>query len=82
MNLTEDTENHLDHLYSCVCHFLFLIVGMITAAFFGAPTLTRAFLLLLVPLNLAVTYNYGEAAALNFLSMTILILASTAGMYY
>ncbi|XP_033609951.1 protein brambleberry isoform X2 [Cryptotermes secundus] len=81
INLTPDTGNQLDHLYSCVLHFLYLIVGMITAAFFRAPTTSRAFLLLFVPLNLAVTYTHGDAAALNFPSMTILILASTAVCY-
>ncbi|PNF16473.1 Protein brambleberry [Cryptotermes secundus] len=80
-NLTPDTGNQLDHLYSCVLHFLYLIVGMITAAFIRAPTTSRAFLLLFVPLNLAVTYTHGDAAALNFPSMTILILASTAACY-
>jgi hypothetical protein len=77
-----NTGNQLDQLYSCVLHFLYLIAGMIAAAFIRAPTITRAFLLLLVPLNLAVTYSYGYATALNFPSMTIFILASTAGTYY
>ncbi|PNF28127.1 hypothetical protein B7P43_G11874, partial [Cryptotermes secundus] len=49
-------------------------------AFIRAPMTTRAFLLLLVPLNLGVTYTHGDAAALNFPSMTILILASTAAL--
>ncbi|XP_069690201.1 protein brambleberry-like [Periplaneta americana] len=72
------TGEQVDRLYSCVLHILFLVVGMITAAFVRAPTLTRTFLLLVVPLNLAVTYHHGDDAALNFPSMTILILASTA----
>ncbi|PNF32494.1 hypothetical protein B7P43_G03867 [Cryptotermes secundus] len=80
-NLMGDTGNQLDHLYSCVLHFLYLIAGMITAAFIRAPTITRVFLLLIAPLNLAVTYNHGDTAALNFSSMTILILASTAVHY-
>jgi hypothetical protein len=77
-----DTGHQLDRLYSCALHFLYLIAGMVTAAFIRAPTLTRAFLVLIVPLNLAVIYNHGDAAALDFPSMTILILASTAGMCY
>ncbi|PNF20063.1 hypothetical protein B7P43_G05263 [Cryptotermes secundus] len=59
-NLTPDTGNQLDHLYSCVLHFLYLIVEMITAAFIRAPTTTRIFLLLFVPLNLAVAYTHGD----------------------
>jgi hypothetical protein len=77
-----DTGNQLDQLYSCVLHFLYLIVGMIITAFFNAPTVTRTVLLLLVPLNVAVTYNHGAAVALNFPSMTMFILASTAGTCY
>jgi hypothetical protein len=76
-----DTGNQLDRLYSCVFHALYLIVGMIAASFVRAPTLTRAFLLLIVPLNLAAMYHHGDSAALNFPSMTILIIASTAGLW-
>ena len=75
------TGNQLDHLYSCVLHVLYLIVGMITTSFIGAPTSTRALLLILVPVNLATTYHYGDSAALNFPSMTALIFASTAGIW-
>jgi hypothetical protein len=76
-----DTGNQLDHLYSCVLHALYLMVGMIATSFVRAPTLTRAFLLLIVPLNLAATYHHGDSAALNFPSMTVLIFASTAGTW-
>jgi hypothetical protein len=77
-----DSGNQLDLLYSCVLHFLFLIVGMITGIFIGAPALTRALLFLTVSLNFAAKYNRWDAATLNFTSMTILILALTAGMCY
>jgi hypothetical protein len=73
------TGDQLGRLYSCILHVLYLIVGMITAAFLRAPTLTRAFLLLLVPLNFAVMCSHGDSAALDFLSMTALIIASIAG---
>jgi hypothetical protein len=76
-----DTGNQLDHLYKFVLHAIYLIVGMIAASFIRAPTLTRAFLLLIVPLNLAAMYHHGDSAALDFSSMTILIFASTAGMW-
>jgi hypothetical protein len=81
-NLTADTDNQLNLLFSCVLHFLYLIVGMITAAFFSAPTFTRALLLILVLVNLAVAYTDGDVAALNFPSMTMLLLGSTAGRCY
>jgi hypothetical protein len=77
-----DSGNQLDLLYSCVLHFLFLIVGMITGIFIGALALTRALLFLIVSLNFAAMYNRWDAATLNFTSMTILILALTAGMCY
>jgi hypothetical protein len=76
------TGDQLDRLYSCALHILYLIVGMIATAFIGAPSSTRVFLLLLVPMNLAVSYNHGDSAALNFPSMTILIVASIAGTCY
>jgi hypothetical protein len=75
------TGNRLDHLYSGVLHVLYLIVGMITTLFIGAPTCTRVFLLVLVPTNLAAKYNHGDSAALNFPSMTVLIFASAAGSW-
>ncbi|KDR18720.1 protein brambleberry-like [Zootermopsis nevadensis] len=77
-SLIGDTGNQLGHVYSCVLHALYLIVGMIAASFVRAPTLTRAFLLVIVPLNLAAVYHHGDSASLDFLSMTILIFASTA----
>jgi hypothetical protein len=61
-------------------HVLYLIVGMITTSFIGAPTFTRALLLILVPGNLAATYHHGDSAALDFPSMTALIVVSTAGI--
>jgi hypothetical protein len=75
-----DNGNQLDLLYSCVLHCLYLIVGMITGIFIGAPALTRASLLLLVSLNFAAKYFHWDAATLNLTSMSILILALTAGM--
>jgi hypothetical protein len=39
-------------------------------------------LLILVLVNLAVAYNDEDAAALNFPSLTMLLLASTAGRCY
>lgn len=79
-NLIGGTGNQLDQLYSCVLHVLYMIVGMITTSFTGAPTSTRALLLILVPGNLAVTYHHGDSAALNFPTMTALIFVSTAGI--
>jgi len=53
---------------------------MITTSFIGAPTSTRALLLILMPGNLAATYHHGDSAALNFPSMTALIFVLTAGI--
>ena len=75
-NVVGGTGDQLDRLFSCVLHGLYLVVAMITCSFVRAPTLTRGFLVLMVPLNLAVSYHQGNAEALNFPSMTMLLILS------
>lgn len=77
-NVVGGTGDQLDRLFTCVLHGMFLVVAMITCSFVSAPTLTRGFLVLMVPLNLAVSYHQGHAEALNFPSMTILLVLSAA----
>ncbi|KAJ9599165.1 hypothetical protein L9F63_010342 [Diploptera punctata] len=77
-NVIGGTGDQLDRLFSCVQHGLYLVAAMITCSFVQAPTLTRGFLVLMVPLNLAVSYHQGPAEALNFPSMTVLLVVSAA----
>ena len=80
-NVVGGTGDQLDRLFSCLLHGAYLVVAMITCSFVSAPTLTRGFLVLMVPLNLAVSYNQGSTEAFNFPSMTILLILSAAGEF-
>lgn len=57
-------------------------MAMIVAAFLQAPFLTRASILVIVPVNLITYLKHGMEASLDFTSMTVLIFLITASKYY
>ncbi|GLG94206.1 Uncharacterized protein GBIM_01465 [Gryllus bimaculatus] len=65
-------------IYTVFMHIVYLLLGMIAIAYVHAPAFTRMCLLIIVPLNLSVLYHHGDNTALDFISMSMIILLLSA----
>ncbi|XP_071451693.1 protein brambleberry-like isoform X2 [Hetaerina americana] len=89
-SLLGGTGDHMAVMCAFVLHFGYLLIGMVSMAFIGAPVLSRMLLLFLVPINLLLVINPGHAAKvasvlhvepLDFNTMTVVIVAFTFGSF-
>ncbi|XP_026286542.1 protein brambleberry [Frankliniella occidentalis] len=69
-----ESGDQLEWMQQCVAHGLFLVLGMIATSFIQAPSAVRCALILLVPLNLALTSYEGADGALDFSGLTLLLI--------
>ncbi|XP_046397645.1 protein brambleberry-like isoform X2 [Ischnura elegans] len=89
-SLLGGTGDHMAVMCAFVLHFGYLILGMVSMAFVGAPPLSRLLLLFIVPVNLLLVINPDHAAQvaailhvqpLDFSTMTVVIVLFTFGSF-
>lgn len=71
--------DQLEWIQQCLAHGLYLVLGMIATSFIQAPPAVRCALILIVPLNLALTSYEGAKGALDFPGITLLLIVFTGG---
>lgn len=73
--------DQLEWIQQCLAHGLYLVLGMIATSFIQAPPAVRCALILIVPLNLALTSYEGAQGALDFSGITLLLVLFSGGMF-
>lgn len=68
-----ESGDQLEWMQQCLAHGLYLVLGMIATSFIQAPLAVRCALILIVPLNLALTSYDGVEGALDFSGITLLL---------
>lgn len=72
-----ESGDQLEWIQQCLAHGLYLVLGMIATSFIQAPPAVRCALILIVPLNLALTSYEGAEGALDFPGITLLLIVFT-----
>ncbi|XP_034255742.1 protein brambleberry-like isoform X2 [Thrips palmi] len=72
-----ESGDQLEWIQQCLAHGLYLVLGMIATSFIQAPPAVRCALILIVPLNLALTSQEGAKGALDFPGITLLLILFT-----